>query len=71
MAKRLGHKSKGKELRSSTSNTDREDEVDERYVIDRRFITSCFAIVPGDSAGCGFRDVPEFLAACWLGRSGC
>lgn len=40
-------------------------------VIDHRFITSCSAFVPGDPAGCGFRDVPDFLAACWRGRSGC
>ena len=57
--------------RSVTYNMDREDGVNERYGIDHRsFITSCFA-VSGDPARFGFRDVPEFLAACWRGRSGC
>ena len=57
--------------RSVTYNTDREDGDNERYVIDHRFLTSCFTVVPGDSARCGFCDVPEFLAACWRGCSGC
>ena len=61
----------GKKTLSLTYKTDREDGVNEMYVIDHRFIMSCFAVVSGDPARCGFRDVPEFLPACWRGRSGC